>query len=201
MGSLVRGAAAVLVPVVACMLGCGIAYLDIDVPESWPTDSTFGAIVDLGCSPQTGEEYGTFGLLLPEGWTVDSVACEGGLTGLLVWSGIYTALLADSFGEPAGRYWAGYLTDAPVGTQDSFTVHVLSAVHTGSEPGIWLLGFHAGWTLDPEDPSQYACSEPPQDGWEIETYVLEIATVTWGGVKAGFGDSWADEAPGCSNDR
>jgi hypothetical protein len=108
-------------------------------------------------------DYGLFGVMLPDGWTVQdsipfSIICtdpEYNNGGILIWSAERSQTLEDSIPAPAGYYWWGAATSAEASMVYFDSLYIEPRIYTGSTPGNYFLRYSIGdidyWDRNPAD--------------------------------------------------
>ena len=108
-------------------------------------------------------DYGLFGVMLPDGWTVQdsipfSISCtnpEYNNSGILVYSAARSQTLEDSIPSPAGYYWWGAATSAEASMVFFDSLFFSPRIYTGSQEGDYFLRYAIGdvdyWDRNPAD--------------------------------------------------
>ncbi len=108
-------------------------------------------------------DYGLFGVMLPDGWTVQdsipfSIVCtnpEYSNSGILIYSAARSQTLEDSIPSPAGYYWWGAATSAEASMVYFDSLSFSPRIYTGSQTGDYFLRYAIGdvdyWDRNPAD--------------------------------------------------
>ncbi len=107
--------------------------------------------------------YGLFGVMLPDGWTVQdsipfTIVCtdpEYTNSGILVYSEARSQTLEDSIPSPTGYYWWGSATSSEASMIYFDSLYFSPRIYTGSQPGDYFLRYAIGdvdyWDRNPAD--------------------------------------------------
>ncbi len=108
-------------------------------------------------------DYGLFGVMLPDGWTVQdsipfNIICtnpEYNNSGILVYSAARSQTLEDSIPSPSGYYWWGSATSAEASLVFFDSLYIEPRIYTGGIPGNYFLRYSIGdidyWDRNPAD--------------------------------------------------
>lgn len=108
-------------------------------------------------------DYGLFGVMLPEGWTVQDsipfrIVCtnpEYTNSGILLYSAARSQTLEDSIPSPDGYYWWGSATASEASMVFFDSLYFEPRIYTGSEAGDYFLRYAIGdvdyWDRNPAD--------------------------------------------------
>ena len=108
-------------------------------------------------------DYGLFGVMLPDGWTVQdsipfTIVCtvpEYTNSGILVYNAARSQTLEDSIPAPAGYYWWGAATNTEATMINFDSLSFSPRIFTGSQPGDYFLRYAIGdidyWDRNPAD--------------------------------------------------
>jgi hypothetical protein len=175
----------VLLPAMACF-----TMESIDVPSSgYPGECLMADLEitsDLYEYPDSG--YGFCGVLLPDGWTIESMAYTGDLSGTLLPDSVCTAFLEDLYPSPMGYGWLGCRSEA-IRLVHPCTLEVYAPVQTDSCCGSFWLAFQTGGASPPAtEIDDYSAGGNPWYGFLVEISPDGLALETWGAIKG----SWID---------
>jgi hypothetical protein len=154
------------------MVGC-YAFRTINQPSEGYTNSYFDVPIvaqrdadpSLDDASWTGtlQSTGLFGVMIPDGWTVDDniaytiVSKGAGLnnSGLLVYDAVHSKNLQDSLPAPAGYYWWGAITDRIADLNQFDSLYFTPRIKTDGKTGTFFLRYAIGdkdyWDRNPAD--------------------------------------------------
>jgi hypothetical protein len=174
--TILLGIAGALFVISMVMVGC-YEFRTINQPSEGVTNSFFDVpiIVERDKDPgltdaewaYTLQNNGLFGVMLPDGWTVDDnipytiISKDVSLnnTGLLVYDAVHSKNLQDSIPAPAGYHWWGAVTDRIADMTQFDSLYFTPRIHTDSKTGNFFLRYAVGdkdyWDRNPADQYNY----------------------------------------------
>lgn len=108
-------------------------------------------------------DYGLFGVMLPDGWTVQdsipfTIVCsnpEYSNSGILIYNAARSQTLEDSIPSPNGYYWWGAATSAEASMVYFDSLYFEPRIYTGGQAGDYFLRYAIGdvdyWDRNPAD--------------------------------------------------
>jgi hypothetical protein len=135
------------------------SYFDVPIKVERDADPS----LDDGMWEQAGSDIGLFGVMVPDGWTVDDniaytiVSKNSSLTnsGLLVYDAVHTQRLQDSIPAIAGYHWWGAITDRMADMTSFDSLYFTPRIHTDGKTGSFFLRYAVGdknyWDRNPAD--------------------------------------------------
>ncbi|NQU33506.1 MAG: T9SS type A sorting domain-containing protein [Bacteroidetes bacterium] len=168
--SLIKGLVIVFLFSSLFFVGC-YEWRNIIQPDSATINSYFDVFVsaqddgnpDNDWTNEDLVDYGLFGVMLPDGWTVQdsipfTIVCtnpEYTNSGVLLYSASRSQTLEDSIPSPAGYYWWGAATSAEASMVFFDSLSFSPRIYTGSQPGDYFLRYAIGdvdyWDRNPAD--------------------------------------------------
>jgi hypothetical protein len=168
--SLIKGLVIVFLFSMLFFVGC-YEWRNIIQPDSATINSYFDVFVsaqddgnpDNDWTNPDLVDYGLFGVMLPDGWTVqDSIPFTIGCTnpeysnsGILVYSASRSQTLEDSIPSPDGYYWWGSATSSEASMVFFDSLSLSPRIFTGDQPGDYFLRYAIGdvdyWDRNPAD--------------------------------------------------
>ncbi len=154
------------------LVGC-YEFRAINQPSEGSTNSYFDVPIiaqrdkdpglDDGQWEMAGADIGLFGVMVPDGWTVDDniaytiVSKNASLTntGFLVYDAAHTKTLTDSIAPIPGYHWWGAITDRMADMTSFDSLYFTPRIHTDGKTGSFFLRYAIGdknyWDRNPAD--------------------------------------------------
>ncbi len=168
--TVVKGMIAVILFSVFFFAGC-YEWRRILQPESATINSFFDVFVSAQDDGNPDNDwtnpdlinYGLFGVMVPDGWTVKdsipfTIACsEPGYSnsGILVYNTAHSQTLEDSIGSPDGYYWWGAITETEASMVYFDSLSFTPRIYTNEVEGEFYLRYAIGdmdyWDRNPAD--------------------------------------------------
>lgn len=170
--TIMLGIAGALFVISMVMVGC-YEFRTINQPSEGVTNSFFDVPIiaerdkdpglDDGSWTGALQSTGLFGVMIPDGWTVDdnipyTIISKGdGLdnSGLLIYDAAHSKTLQDSIPAPAGYHWWGAITDRIADLNQFDSLYFTPRIHTDSKTGTFFLRYAIGdkdyWDRNPAD--------------------------------------------------
>ncbi len=168
--SLVKGLVIVFVFSTLFFVGC-YEWRNIIQPDTATINSHFDVFVSAQDDGNPDNDwtnpdlidYGLFGIMLPDGWTVKdsipfTIVCtdpEYTNSGILLYSEARSQTLRDSIPPPPGYYWWGSATASEASMVYFDSLYFEPRIYTGNTPGEYFLRYAIGdvdyWDRNPAD--------------------------------------------------
>jgi hypothetical protein len=164
--------AAVLFVTSVLFIGC-YKFRSINQPTEGYTDSYFDVPIvvqrdddpslDDGMWASAGADIGLFGVMVPDGWTVDdnipySIVSKDpskSNTGILIYDAAHSKTLQDTLPAPAGYHWWGAITDRMADMTSFDSLFFTPRIKTDGQTGSFYLRYAVGdknyWDRNPAD--------------------------------------------------
>ena len=135
------------------------SYFDVPIKVERDADPT----LDDGMWAMAGSDIGLFGVMVPDGWTVDDnitytiVSKNASLTntGFLVYNAAHSKTLQDSIPAIAGYHWWGAITDRLADMTEFDSLYFTPRIKTDGKTGSFFLRYAVGdknyWDRNPAD--------------------------------------------------
>jgi type IX secretion system substrate protein len=168
--SLIKGLVVLFVFSSLFFVGC-YEWRNIIQPDTATINSHFDVFVsaqddgnpDNDWTNEDLVDYGLFGVMLPDGWTVKdsipfTIVCtnpEYSNSGILLYSEARSQTLRDSIPPPPGYYWWGAATRTEASMVFFDSLYIEPRIYTGGTPGDYFLRYAIGdidyWDRNPAD--------------------------------------------------
>ena len=135
------------------------SYFDVPIVAQRDADAS----LDDGMWEMAGSDIGLFGVMIPDGWSVDDnipytiVSKNAALTnsGFLVYDAVHSKTLQDSLPAIPGYHWWGAITDRAAEMTSFDSLYFTPRIHTDSKLGTFFLRYAIGdknyWDRNPAD--------------------------------------------------
>lgn len=178
---MIRNQCKILIPgsilILAVVSGC-VSTTGVEAPDSVYPDSSFQAVVTVEVN-KGGNEYGHFGVLVPNGWDANNVTYSGPFSGDMFFNTSVSSMLENVLPSAPWDHWIGFETDVSLYGEAGDCYEVTVSVYTDDIIGtvdIAFLGMVNGESYT------WPCSTT------VEVIELNLDQTTWGSVKSRFGN-------------
>jgi len=140
------------------------SYFDVPIVAQRDADPSLD---DNSWTGATLANTGLFGVMIPNGWTVDdnipytivSKNAAKSNSGILVFDAAHTKTLTDSIAPIAGYHWWGAVTDRIASLDEFDSLYFTPRIHTDGKTGSFFLRYAIGdkdyWDRNPADQFKY----------------------------------------------
>lgn len=174
--TIVLSIAGMLFVVSLVLAGC-YAFRSINQPSEGLPNSYFDVPIIVERDKDPGSDDGSwtgalqstglFGVMIPDGWTVDDnipytiISKGAGLnnSGILIYDAAHSKVLTDSVAPIPGYHWWGAITDRIADMNQFDSLYFTPRIHTDSKTGTFFLRYAVGdkdyWDRNPADQYNY----------------------------------------------